>query len=113
MKKYGMPVLVALVGALLVRLVDAYLSFPGVNDLVTILRVMVLFGFGLTLNQHGRRRNESWVKKLVIAFVVFFFVCWELGYIVFPELKAAFNFLGIYGFVVNMVYVYCGWCFFD
>ena len=42
-----------------------------------------------------------------------FFLLWALGYIVFPQLKSIFNFLGIQGFVIYMVYVYCGWAFFD
>ena len=39
------------------------------------------------------------------------FLLWDLGYIVFPQLKSIFNFLGIQGFVIYMVYVYCGWAF--
>ena len=42
-----------------------------------------------------------------------FFLVWELGYIMIPELKNAFDLVGISGAVVYLVYIYCGWSFFD
>ena len=113
MKKYGLPIAVALVGALIVRLVEGFFTFNGAGTLVVLLKDSVLFAFGVSLCQKKRRKNESWFKKLILAFVVFFFVCWELGYVVFPALKTVFNFLGVRGFVVSLVYIYCGWAFFD
>ena len=42
-----------------------------------------------------------------------FFVFWDCGYIVLPQLKQAFDFIGISGFVIYMFYVFCGYTFFD
>ena len=106
-RRYGIPFLIMIVSGLIVRL------FQLRSVLVTIAIAVSLFAFGLSLHIHKKRRDESWFKKLVISFFLMFFLLWDLGYIVFPQLKSIFNFLGIQGFVIYMVYVYCGWAFFD
>lgn len=112
-RRYGLPFLIMIVGGLIVRLFNNYLPGAVRSVLVTIAVAVILFAFGLSLNIHKKRRDESWFKKLVISFFLIFFLLWDLGYIVFPQLKSVFNFLGIQGFVIYMVYVYCGWAFFD
>ena len=56
--------------------------------------------------QAQRKRSNAWVKKLIIAFLFLFFVFWDCGYIVLPQLKQAFDFIGISGFVIYMFYVF-------
>ncbi|MDD6466942.1 MAG: hypothetical protein PUF50_02035 [Erysipelotrichaceae bacterium] len=113
MKKYGIPILIIILGSLLVHLANTYLNFSGANTICTLLRVIVVFSFGMSLCQRRRRNQNAWVKKLLIAFFVFFMMCWELGYFIFPELKYLLNFLGLTTFGFNLIYVYCGWAFFD
>ena len=112
-RRYGLPVLIMVISGLLVRLFNTYLPGSIRSLIVTITMPVALFAFGMALHVHKKRRDESWFKKLVICFVLLFFLLWDLGYIVFPQLKAVFDFLGIQGFVIAMVYVYCGWAFFD
>ena len=52
-------------------------------------------------------------KKVIVSFVMIFFLVWDLGYIMIPELKAVFDNLGIIGYIVYLIYIYCGWSFFD
>ncbi|MBR5796345.1 MAG: hypothetical protein IKY26_09395 [Erysipelotrichaceae bacterium] len=113
MKKYGLPLLIIIVGSFLVQLISNFLNFTGANEICTVLRVMVVFSFGLSLCQKKRRNQNNWVKKLVIAFFVFFLMCWEMGYFVFPGIKSILNFLNLTSFGYNLLYVYCGWAFFD
>ena len=112
-RRYGILFLIMIVSGLIVRLFNLYLPVSIRSTLVTIAIAVSLFAFGLSLHIHKKRRDESWFKKLVISFFLMFFLLWDLGYIVFPQLKSIFNFLGIQGFVIYMVYVYCGWAFFD
>ena len=112
-RRYGIPFLIMIVSGLIVRLFNLYLPVSIRSTLVTIAIAVSLFAFGLSLHIHKKRRDESWFKKLVISFFLMFFLLWDLGYIVFPQLKSIFNCLGIQGFVIYMVYVYCGWAFFD
>ena len=112
-KRYGIPFLIMIVSGLTVRLFNTYLPGSIRHVMVTIAVAVGLFAFGLSLHVHKKRRDESWFKKLVISFFLMFFLLWDLGYIVFPQLRSLFHFLGIEGFVIYMVYIYCGWAFFD
>jgi len=110
MKKYGLPLLIIIVGSLLWNLTYSYL---GAGLICTLIRVCTVFGFGVSLAQFRKRSQNGWVKKLIIAFFVFFLVCWELGYLTFPQLRSVIDFLGLTSFGFNLLYVYCGWSFFD
>lgn len=105
--------MILILGGLLVRLEASFLSGSIANTLVIITRALVMFGFGISLNTAKRRRNESWLKKIFVSFFLIFFIFWDLGYVVLPQLKVFFNFLGIEGFVLNCFYVYLGASFFD
>ena len=113
MKKYGLPLLIIIVGSFLTQLANRFLNFTGAYEICTVLRVMVVFAFGMSLCQRKRRNQNTWVKKLIIAFFVFFLMCWEMGYFVFPGIKGIVNFLGLASFGFDLLYIYCGWAFFD
>lgn len=112
-KKYFMPILVLLILSLGLRWLEVLLTGQIGFIIITILRASLLFWFGLTLNVSHRRRNEKWFRKVLISFVFIFFLVWDLGYIMIPELKAFFNSIGLYGYIVYLIYIYCGWAFFD
>ena len=112
-RKYFLPLGVLLLLSVGVRWIDPLLNGSFGDAIVTILRAGLLFSFGLCLNYGKRRKNETWVRKVIISFMFIFFLVWELGYVMIPELKNIFDFLGIYGYIVYLVYVYCGWSFFD
>lgn len=112
-KKYFMPILVLLILSLGLRWLEVLLTGQIGFIIITILRASLLFWFGLTLNVSHRRRNEKWFRKVLISFVFIFFLVWDLGYIMIPELKAFFNNIGLYGYIVYLIYIYCGWAFFD
>jgi len=113
MKKYGLPILVIIVGSIVYSLATEYLTFNGASTVCTFIRIAIIFGFGVSLCQKRRSNQKDWIKKLVISFFVFFLICWELGYFAFPELRSLMKFLGLTTFGFNLIYVYCGWAFFD
>lgn len=112
-RRYGLPLIILVLGGFLVRLETTFLSGSFENTIVIITRALVMFGFGISLDRGKRKRNESWLKKIFISFFLIFFIFWDLGYVVLPQLKCFFNFLGIEGFVLHCFYVYLGASFFD
>lgn len=112
-KKYFLPLGVLLLLSLGIRWLDPLLNGGFGNFVITVLRAGLLFSFGLCMNVGKRRKNETWVRKVLISFIFIFFLVWELGYVMIPELKNIFDFLGLYGYIVYLVYIYCGWSFFD
>ncbi|NLC42338.1 MAG: hypothetical protein GX775_05760 [Erysipelothrix sp.] len=64
------------------------------------------FGFGLSMSQRKKRSN-TWVMKLVIAFVVFLLFTYQMGWIAVPYMASLRSSILIY-----FIYVWCGWAFF-
>lgn len=112
-RRYMLPLMILILGGFLVRLEYTFLSGSFETTIVILTRALVMFAFGISLYQHKRRKNESWLKKIFISFFLIFFIFWEMGYVVLPQLKSFFNFLGIEGFVLYCFYVYLGYSFFD
>ena len=112
-RKYFLPIAVLLGLSLGVRWLDPLLNGTLGEAIIIILRAVLLFCFSLSLNIAKRKRYETWVRKVLISFVFIFFLVWDLGYIMIPELKTVFNYLGLYGYIVYLIYIYCGWSFFD
>ncbi len=108
-----MPIIVLLIMSVGLRWLDLILTGQIGFIIITVLRALLLFWFGLTLNVTHRRRNETWLRKVIISFVFIFFLVWDLGYIMIPELKNLFDSIGLYGYIVYLIYTYCGWDFFD
>ncbi len=113
MKRYGFPFLVMIISGLLVRFEGLFLTGSLKNTIVIITIAICLFAFGISVNISKRKRNETWLKKIFISFFLIFFIFWDLGYVVIPQLKNVFEFIGIDGFVINMLYIYLGFIFFD
>ncbi len=105
-KNTGYPLCTLAIGGLLIR----YLSPVIGNFFTVVLIAAVCFAFGVSL--HQGKKSKEWVHKFVVAFFFLFFLFWDLGYIVLPELKQFFNFIGISGVIVRLFYVFCGWSFF-
>ncbi len=112
-RKYFLPLGIMLLLSIGVRWLDPLLNGTLGESIIIILRACLLFAFGLSLNIGKRRKYETWVRKELISFVMLFFLVWDLGYIMIPELKTIFNYLGLYGYIVYLIYIYCGWSFFD
>ena len=112
-RRYGLPVLLILLTGISLNMLGVILYGNIGNDIMTILRCALLFAFGLSMFTGRKKRNQSWIKKLLISFFLIFFLVWDLGYVMIPELKSVFNFLGIRGYVIYLVYIFCGYAFYD
>lgn len=105
-RNVGYPLCVLMIGGLLVRFLSPYVS----NEIVIILISVVCFAFGVSL--HYGKKSNGWVQKFIVAFFFLFFLFWDLGAIVLPQLRQFFTIVGINGFVIHLFYVFCGWSFF-
>ncbi|MEF9968235.1 MAG: hypothetical protein RR766_06930 [Longicatena sp.] len=95
-----------IIGGLIIRFINPFVS----NDIITILVAATCFAFGISL--HFGKRSNGWIQKFVVAIFFIFFIFWDLGYVVLPQLKYFFDVIGINGFVIRLFYVFCGWSFF-
>lgn len=111
--RYAFPFVIMILSGFLVRIEQTVLSGSIETGVVTVTMAVCMFAFGISLNRHKRRRNESWLKKIFISFLLIFFLFWDLGIFVIPSLKNIFDIIGITGFVIDLFYVYLGYAFFD
>ena len=95
--RYGFPLVVLIVTGLLVRLQQIFLSGQLESTLCSMTLVLGAFAFGISLNRNRRRRNESWLKKIVISFLLVYFLLMELGIGLIPAISEFFTTIGISG----------------
>ena len=112
MRRFGYPIGILIIGGWVIRILQSILTDNAEIIIVKFAIATLCFSFGLSLNTVRKRRN-TWVKKLLVSFVLLFFILWDLGYLVFPGLSSFMHFLALDGFIVYLVYVFCGWTFFD
>ncbi len=112
-KKYFIPLLLILCLSFLVPLLETYLYGELFRVLFIIIRASILFALGVNFNYHHRSKNQSWFKKVVISFLVVFFVLSQIGVIFVSGLNEFFNIIGFNGYIIYFLYIYFGWGFFD
>lgn len=111
-KKYGLPLLIVIAGTLLWQL-GRTLKLSAIAQ--EMIYTATLFSFGVSLRSVQKKRSSGWVGKLIICVVLTLFVLHRL---------AVFNLHGIVPFLalagltnqtiaVPLIYVWCGYLFFD
>jgi uncharacterized membrane protein YGL010W len=111
MKKYTAPIAIIMTLALLVRFLET-VFYGHMSFVVTIIRAMLLFYFGIVLSK-SRRRSQTWVKKVVVIFIFALLIVVEMGVFEMPDVYRLMETLGIYGNIIYLIYIYCGYLFFD
>jgi hypothetical protein len=111
--RYGLPFVILIVTGLLVRLEQIFLSGTVETTICSVTMILGAFAFGISLNRQRRRRNESWLKKIVISFLLVYFLLMDLGIVLLPSIMEFFQMIGISGSLLNLLIVYLGYCFFD
>ena len=77
--RYALPCIIMIVSSLLVRLIRTYIQGAFKTELVAIVIALCLFCFGLSLNIKKRSRYESWLKKVLLSFILLFFCMLGFG----------------------------------
>ena len=114
-KKLGLPLLIIIIGTLLYRIIGEF-AFAFKDVALELVTAFTFFSFGMALNTYKKKRSSAWVGKLIISFVMFFYIFYSLGY--FNGLGSFVNVLNILGLLhkvmaIPMIYVLCGFLFFD
>lgn len=114
-RKLGLPLLIIIIGSILYSLVGS-LNFNGENVVLELIKAFAFFAFGMALNTYKKKRSSAWVGKLIISFVMFFFIFFSLGY--FKDFYGVINTLSFIGLThrvmaIPLIYVLCGFLFFD
>lgn len=112
-KRLGLPVVIILVSALLVKLINRFFTFSFTPTLLTLLIVAALFLFGMVLNKSRKRRTPAVFKKVIAILVMVLLMLMQMGYFTLPFMKDAFDFFGVDAFFINMIYIFCGYLFAD
>lgn len=112
-KKLGIPFLVIFIGALLLKVLDMYLSNIMTPSLTKIITVIILCLFGATLNISFHKRSKSVWKKVVAVLVVLFLLFMELGLFTFTSVSNTFSLFGVNALFIQLLYVFCGYVLVD
>ena len=113
MKKYGLPFLILIVGSFLIQLVRNYIFVSFKAVLISVLTAILLFGFGISLHNHKRKKGDTWLKKMLIMFVYVVFVLMYLGTISIPVIDSALETIGFTNVAYYMLFIYLGFVFFS
>lgn len=113
-----LPLLIIIIGTLLYRLVSNFemLLFIPASFVLVLIKAFTCFAFGMALKTYKRKRSSEWVGKLVISFVMFFYILLSLGYLNgFGEMIRVLNLIGLTNqtIAVPLIYTLCGYLFFD
>jgi len=110
--KWLMPLIVLLALSLIIMVIDSFVVGIYNKVLTTILTAALLFVFGMFLGNRKKRR-QTWLRKLIISFVLLLIVGKQLNWIEFNLLWNILNDIGINAVILNSAIIYCGWAFFD
>ncbi len=111
MKKYGWPLLTIFAAGILVRIENMFIKGSSHHFFYTLTLAIAFFALGVCLQP--KRKNKTWVKKLIVSFVFFLLILYDLGALKPAFLEKIFAFAGIYQFSLYLLYLYLGWLFFD
>ncbi len=111
-KSFFTTLVLVFLGGWIVQIFESLPYFEFQRELVIIIISLLFFVLGLCLNQ-TKKRNHTWIKKVLISFILLFFIITQIGYYIFPEIHSILNFFAIDGFVYYMIYVLCGYEFFS
>ncbi len=111
MKKYLTPLAVLFVSDWLVVLENKLLNGSVCTLFRTLSIAFALFALGVSLQ--SRRKNKTWVKKLIVSFVFLFLMLYDIGVLKITIIEQVFSIAAIQQFSLYALYVYLGWMFFD
>lgn len=110
-KRLGLPLLIIIASAIIVRFVNLYVVADFADNLVTIIIVVSLFLFGTTLNI--RKTSNAIMKKVIAIALLIVLMLMQMNIFTITFIKDFFDLFGIGSFFVNMIYIYCGYLFVD
>ncbi len=117
-RNLGLPLLIIIVGTFLYRVVSTIPSLVIIptSYALVIIKAFTCFAFGMALKTFKHKKSSAWVGKLIISFVMFFYICEGLGLLSgFSQLVHVLDLVGLLNqqIAVPLIYTLCGYLFFD
>jgi len=111
MKRYGIPLLVIIIGCLMLFGIRNYIFFSFKDSALVILSALLLFVLGISMSNRSKKSN-GWLKKVVILTLMVLMVLIELGVLRISFLSMIFSKIGSVTLIFSMLYIYFGFIFF-
>lgn len=85
------------------------------NWIIEVWKAATFFAMGISLNTYKKKRSSAWVGKLLISFILFYYIGMQLGYIPMNQVTMILRIVGLTNSVIAipLVYLLCGFLFFD
>ena len=111
-QKIGIPCIIMIAGSLGYSMLN---TMHMQSWIIELWKAITFFSMGLSLNTYKKKRSSAWVGKLIISFVMFYYIGMQLGYIPANQVTIILRILGLTSPViaVPLVYLLCGFLFFD
>lgn len=112
MKRYGVPLIVIVVGSLVLFAFRNYLSIPNMNTIYNVLIACLLFMYGVYLNGYKSKKGDTWIKKFIIMALFILLLLNQLGVLYVAMISKVLNMIGATSLIYYMLYIYLGYIFF-
>ena len=110
MKKYGVPLVVVVIGSLFLYIINTYVQLVFKSQVMTVLTSFVLFLFGFYLN--GAKRGRSGALRRVIVIILYLaLLVVQTGLINLNFLEIVLSEIGATSVVFYMLYFYFGYIY--
>lgn len=105
------PIFVLVISYLLLRMNSFLFSGQLQATIMQLLVIAVYFALGLMLHR-TKKKNQDWIKKVIISFIVLLIVLVRFDVITITWLSLSV-FINANPLLVNGFMVYLGWLFFE
>lgn len=105
------PLIVLVIGYVLYQVSDWLFNGQPYTMLIAIITLAMYFALGLVLHTN-KRKNQDWIKKVLISLLLIIIVFDRLGIIQIQVLSIS-RLINDYPAIINGFVVYLGWLFFE
>ncbi|MCD8574099.1 MAG: hypothetical protein LRY28_01060 [Erysipelotrichaceae bacterium] len=105
------PLIILLLTYVLYQISDWLFNGQPYTMMVSLVTIAMFFSLGLMLHG-GKRKNQDWVKKVLISLLIILIAFDRLGVISITWLSISV-FMNAYPSLINGFIVYLGWLFFE
>lgn len=110
MKKFGYPLFVLLVGALVIFILNTYTFFAFKETIMSVISALYLFILGTSFNRSTGKRKHKALKMICLLLFILFLLL-ELNAIKVNIVIAIVNMIGLNQLIYYAIYVYLGFLY--
>jgi len=105
------PFIILLLSYVLYQFSDWLFNGQPYTMMLSLITIAMFFSLGLMLHT-GKRKNQDWIKKVLISLLIILIAFDRLGVVSITWLSIS-AFMNTYPSLVNGLIVYLGWLFFE